>query len=258
MRLTVVVPTFNEADTIENSLREIERVLGPELSKDTELLIADDGSDPMPELVERLKKEIGFARLELLRNSPPVGKGLSLARAFERAQGRTVGFLDADLSTPATYILEALKVLEANEADLYIGSRRAMGANVVREQFWLKDVLGDALRVGVNAVIFRLGRKYSDTQCGFKFFKNQVAKVLYCNLVAYDGVTDVEILVRANLLGYRVCERGVEWCDTRESKRSLKRILIGDLKAITRIMWHYGVFEKKQIKDLRRFEKTLI
>src|SRR5690348_12763353 len=95
MRLTVVVPTYNEASTIENTLQEIGKALGPDLCRETEVLIADDGEDAMPALIERLQGSRTFAKLELMRNSPPVGKGLSLSRAFLGAAGNVVGFLDA-------------------------------------------------------------------------------------------------------------------------------------------------------------------
>ncbi|MBI3555560.1 MAG: glycosyltransferase [Deltaproteobacteria bacterium] len=249
--MSILIPTYNEGDIIEETLRKIAAALGPVLSAKTEVLVVDDGTDQLVEVVQKSKSGMGFRAIEVLRNSPPLGKGRSLARGFERARGLVVGFLDADLSTPPSYILTAFDKISNDQTDVFIGSRRHADSRVTREQSAIKDVLGDALSRAVNSFIFSGGTKYRDTQCGFKFFKNALAKVLYQDLVAGDGLTDIEILIRANVLMLRVTELGVVWSDVRESKRSLRRILWGELKSIGAIVLHYKLFSETQARKLK-------
>jgi glycosyltransferase involved in cell wall biosynthesis len=250
--LSVLIPTYNEADIIEDTLKAVAAALGDALARKTEVLVVDDGTDRLPDIVAKAREHLPLAAIEVLRNSPPLGKGRSLARGFEKARGEIAGFLDADLSTPPSYIKTAYDALKHDKADLFVGSRKALDSRVERKQSAAKDVLGNLLSLGVNAVIFSGGQKFRDTQCGFKFFKSEVAKTLYRDLVAGDGMTDIEVLVRANMLGLRVLERGVDWHDTRESKRRLSRILAGDLKALAAIIYHYRIFGGEQLRKLRK------
>lgn len=247
--LTLLIPTYNEEAIIGHALDEIQKALGLAMSRQTEVLIVDDGTDNLPEVVKALKTN--FGHLEVLRNSPPLGKGASLSLGFSKARGRFSGFLDVDLSTPPSYIPDAINVLRQNQADIFIGSRKLPESEISREQFFVKDILGHILGVVARSIIFLGMKKYNDTQCGFKFFKNEDAKVLFKDLLATDGLGDLEVLIRANLMGYRVKEQGVKWTDLRESKRTLRRILFGELKAISKILWTYKLGAATQRKILK-------
>jgi dolichyl-phosphate beta-glucosyltransferase len=240
LELSVLIPTYNEADIIVSAMGEIGKALGP-LAAQTEVIVVDDGTDNLPEVVRKSQNTLPFATVDVIRSTPAVGKGQSLVKGFQKAQAPIVGFLDVDLSTPPSYILKAVSEIHSGKIDAYIGSRWAQGANVTRDQFFLKDILGHMLGVIARGFIFYGMRNYKDTQCGFKFYRNPVAKQLYRDLVAPDGLNDLEILIRANILGIRVHEQGVVWTDIRESKRSLRRILLGEMKAILRILWTYRV-----------------
>jgi len=248
--LSLILPTYNEVEIIENALSEIARSLGPELANMTEVIIVDDGTDGLDKLVPVLAKKSEFQSLQVIRNSPLLGKGASIALGFEKARGDIVGFLDVDLSTPPRYILKALEILNSGIADVFIASRRGAGASVRRTQSLMKDFLGRLLSVLAHGIAFVGMRHYTDTQCGFKFFKNRTAKILYENLIVKGGLADIEMLLRANLLGINVIEYGVEWVDIRESKRKLSRILVEDIISMVRILINYKLAPSKQRKRL--------
>ncbi|MDZ4676538.1 MAG: glycosyltransferase [Oligoflexia bacterium] len=254
--MSLLIPTYNEAEVVIPALFEIQKELGSDLSSSTEVIIVDDGTDELPSLIEKNRSQYKFAALKVMRNHPPLGKGNSLAAGFIEASAPIVGFLDVDLSTPPRYIHEALKCIQDDRADIFIGSRRSEGSQVTRQQSALKDALGIVLGVVARNILF-LGMKfYPDTQCGFKFYKNHIAKILYRDLVAPDGLNDLEVLIRANLLGYRVFEKGVQWTDIRESKRSLSRIFVGEVKAIGRIMVKYHLFRSTQREILHKLSQN--
>lgn len=254
--LTLLIPTYNESDIVETALRRISEEFSPEVSKKIEVIFVDDGSDDLPEKVKKITDSLPFYNIEVIRSNPPIGKGASLAKGFASARAPLAGFLDVDLSTPPRYIKLALDALENGQCDAYIGSRRTLGAEVTRNQLVLKDILGFVLGWIARVLIWKDTRDYQDTQCGFKFFKTPVAKVLYRNLLAVDGLSDLEVLLRANLLGLKVIEKGVIWKDLRESKRTLRRILWGEVIAIVKVVFYYRVLglyslEKNRIENQR-------
>ncbi len=256
IELSLLIPTFNEADIIVHALTEISKEFSAEEKFKIEILIVDDGTDELTHVVEKMGNSLNFASVSVYRNSPPLGKGKSLALGFEKAKAPITGFLDVDLSTPPHYIKGAMKCIADNKADIYIGSRRGEGSHVDREQFFLKDILGKFLGVIARGIIFSGMRSYQDTQCGFKFFKTPLTHVLYHNLMAGDGLNDLEVLIRANLLGLRVQEKGVIWTDLRESKRSLRRILWGEMVAITKIIFKYKFSPGTQKAVLRKLSEA--
>jgi glycosyltransferase involved in cell wall biosynthesis len=249
--LSLLIPTYNEEAIIEEALTAIARELSDEVCQNTEVIVVDDGTDGLVDLVPQVACKLPFASVRVVRNSPPLGKGKSLTKGFEIAKGTVVGFMDVDLSTPPRYIPMAVEAIKSGKTDLFIGSRRAPGSEVKREQFFVKDILGKILGMVARAVIFQGMPSYQDTQCGFKFYRQGVTQVLYKDLVAPDGLNDLEVLLRANLIGYRVQEQGVQWSDLRESKRTLRRILFGEIVAIIRILWTYKVLAAQQRKRLR-------
>ena len=251
LALSLLIPTYNEEAIIEEALKAIARDLPRSLCEITEIIVVDDGTDGLEKLVPQIAGQFPFDSVRVIRNSPPLGKGKSLAKGFTEAKGTVVGFMDVDLSTPPRYIPIAFEAISSGKAEVFIGSRRAPGSSVKRQQFFLKDILGNLLGVIARAIIFQGMPSFQDTQCGFKFYPQGVAAVLYNNLVAPDGLNDLEVLLRANLIGYRVLEQGVEWCDLRESKRTLRRILFGELVAISRILWTYKVLASRQRKILK-------
>src|SRR3989344_4615231 len=97
IKLTVVIPTFNESDIIESSLKIISEDL-KEMTPHTEIIIADDGKDDLPEVIARCGESFGYASVIVMRNTKPLGKGQSIKRAFDVSRGHVVGFIDVDLS----------------------------------------------------------------------------------------------------------------------------------------------------------------
>ncbi len=257
MKLSLLIPTYNENDIIESTLTSIATALEPELAAQTEVIIVDDGSDALPKTISRITPKLPFAATRIIRNSPPAGKGKSLAMGVSAAKSPICGFIDADLSTPLSFVSLAFANLAGDQADIVIASRYSPGATVKRKQFWLKTLLGDTLRLFTQLFLFGYRRRYKDTQCGCKFFKTPIARLVFSNLVANDGMADIEVLMRANLLKLRVQEIGVNWSDTRESKRSLSRILLNDLRSLLSIAIEYKLFAHRQASRLSELERKL-
>src|SRR5689334_15087332 len=121
IELTIVIPTYNEGDIIESSLRIIGEALD-DLRPKTEIVIADDGKDDLPAVIEQIGKSFGFSAIRVMRNPIPIGKGGSIREAFKVSRGRIVGFIDVDLSVAPSYIHDAVREIRGGN-NISIASR---------------------------------------------------------------------------------------------------------------------------------------
>ena len=141
--LSVVMPVFNEEDTIEEIIR---RVLAVKMR--IELIVVDDVStDGTPAILDRLHKELGFVLLKQPRNS---GKGSALRRGFAAVTGDMMIIQDADLEySPEEYAL-LTPLITSGRADVVYGSR-FLGTHRV---FLLTHYLGNRLITFVTNVLY--------------------------------------------------------------------------------------------------------
>ncbi len=235
--LTVVIPTFNEGDIIEASLKRVSAELG-DLRSETEVIIADDGTDDLPAAVERCGVSCGFGAIRVIRNKTSLGKGDSIALAFRVAAGKVVGFIDVDFSVAPSYIHAALKEIQ-NGSDVCIASR--VGNRFKSDHSVMTSISASAFSFVHRRIIFGRKKNFRDTQCGFKFFKREVAVDLYRDLVASDGLADLEVLLKAVQKGYTVSEIEVPRINDREGKRKLSRIIAYETISLWRIYRKYRI-----------------
>lgn len=114
--LSVVMPVYNERDTIEEI---ITRVLGVPLR--TELIVVDDGSsDGTREILQRLHARHGFKLIVQPRNQ---GKGAALRRGFQEVTGDLVVIQDADLEYSPEEFPQLIELICQGRADVVYGSR---------------------------------------------------------------------------------------------------------------------------------------
>src|SRR5262249_32313921 len=113
--LSVVMPVYNERNTVEEIIR---RVLAVPMR--LELIVVDDGSgDGSGEILDRLQAELGFT---LLRQ-PNAGKGAALRRGFERVGGDLVVIQNADLEYSPEEFPSLVELILQGHADVVFGSR---------------------------------------------------------------------------------------------------------------------------------------
>lgn len=239
MELSVVIPAYNEARRIGPTLDRIRSYLQEDLP-DHEIILVDDGS--MDDTVS-VAQNAGGSSLRVLRNEKNLGKGAAVKKGMLEAQGDYILFTDSDLSTP----IEELRAFmeKAREGwDVVIASRNAKGANKEVKQPFFRQLLGR----GFPFLVRMLGLgAFSDTQCGFKLFRNEVAyKIL--PLQRREGFAfDVELLYLVRLKGFSLAELPVVWLDKEESKVFLLRDgwkMVGDLLRIRFDQWS-GKYGKK-------------
>jgi glycosyltransferase involved in cell wall biosynthesis len=189
--LTVVIPAYNEEETI---LRVIERVR--EVPFALQIIVVDDcSSDRTAELVQDLPG------VELLRHQRNQGKGAALRTGFARATGRIVVVQDADLEYDPTDIPDLVRPILAGHADVVYGSRLIGGRPQRVHLFWHK--VGNKTLSLVTNVLYNT--TLSDMETGYKAFTLEVLRAIE-PLHESDFRIEPELTAKICRGGFRVYE----------------------------------------------------
>lgn len=201
-KFSIIIPVYNEEKRIENSINQIK----DKLKKiEYEIIIVNDGStDNTQNILENLEKK--YKDIKIISYSKNRGKGYALRQGFMKAQGEFVLMIDADLSTPIETIFDLEKELE--EYDVIVGSRLLKTNKTIihgpisrrilrRISFWIRKLL------------FNL--EITDSQCGFKIFKNTIAKKIAEKMTIDRYGADLEKLIIAHNLTKKIIEVPVSW-----------------------------------------------
>lgn len=224
MKLSIIVPCYNEAKDILSKSELILKKMGT-LSIDSELILVNDGSKDKTTDVMRFVKGANIISYE-----PNRGKGGAVKAGIEAATGDYILFMDADLSTDLSAIDTVITHL--NEYDLIIGSRHHKESKMPIKQPFSRRFIGWCCRHIVN-MAFHF--HYSDTQCGFKAIRTSVAKYMASKQIINGFAFDVEYLYIAKLMKYSIKEIPVIWRDDRGSTVSPVKSSIRFFKDIRKI-----------------------
>jgi glycosyltransferase involved in cell wall biosynthesis len=200
--VSVIVPAFNEARRLPRSLptllAALRRIPG------AELIVVDDGSsDDTAAIATELLR--GVPDGQVVRLPWNSGKGVAVRTGVAVARGEAIVFMDADLSSDVGDLPLLLTALE--HAEVALGSRR-LGRVVERS---VSRRLGSWAFNHLTRALADLD--LADTQCGFKAFRRDEAKILF-SLARADGFGfDVEVLAIARAAGYRIVEVPVRWSE---------------------------------------------
>ena len=215
VEVSVILPMFNEADSIENCVHMVKSAL-ESFSRSYEIIIAEDGStDKTSEKARKLAA--GDERIIHLHSATRLGRGEALKRAIERSKGQVVSYVDADLSVdPAS--LKRLINTARGVGGMSTGSRLIKGSVVKR--YMLRKLLSNCYNLIVR-FLFHDG--VNDHQCGFKAFTRSLLE----NVHAENGgwIWDTEMIVRAKSLGYVIREIPIRCTDMRGSDKSKVKVL---------------------------------
>jgi dolichyl-phosphate beta-glucosyltransferase len=215
--LSVVVPAYDEEERIGPSLAAIGSYLGSKPFS-SEVIVVDDGSgDRTAEVARDILRSVPRGRI--MSREENVGKGHSVREGVLAAAGEVILFSDADLSTPITELDKFLPRLERGD-DVVIGSRALADSVIEVRQSRPRETMGKAFNLLVRMLVLR---GFRDTQCGFKAFRRAAAMDLFSRLRTTGFAFDVEILMLARRLGYRVAEVPVVWRNSPSSRVRLVR-----------------------------------
>jgi dolichyl-phosphate beta-glucosyltransferase len=217
---SLVIPAFNEAVRIGQTLRETLGYLQTS-SPESELIVVNDGStDATPEVVREIFAAPGAVATRLLEHSPNRGKGAAVREGLLAAT-RPIGlFSDADLSTPIEETPKLILPIAAGELDVAFGSRALDRGLIGHRQTWRREQGGRVFNLIVRVAT---GLPFWDTQCGFKAFRLDVFRPILERAKTDGFGFDVELLYLAYRAHLRIREIPVRWNHYEGSKISFLR-----------------------------------
>ncbi len=215
-KLTIVIPAFNEAKKIEATVNEVTEYLSGK-GYSYELIIVDDGSeDDTLDIIKRYKSINSNGNIKILENVSNKGKGYAVRNGIMQATGDYILFMDADNSTR---IFEIERVLPSFKEgfDIVIGSRRLKNVpgNIVISQPSYRHVLGE-IYIYISRLFFKISVR--DYNCGFKIFKNNVAKKIFSKQMMDDWSFDLETLFLVEKYCFKIKKVPVNWKHYKGSK----------------------------------------
>lgn len=239
--VSVVIPAFNEERRLPQTLARVDDYFQIQ-SYATEILVVDDGSgDGTARVVDLFARE--HPRVRLIQNDHR-GKGYTVRTGMLAARGHIVLFSDADLSTPVEEIEKLLPWFERGY-DIVIGSREGLGAQRIKEPFY-RHIMGRVFNFIVQTLTVR---GIQDTQCGFKAFRDEVARDVFSRMQLYGDNTkpihggmvtafDVEVLFIGYKSGYRIKEVPVQWRYGTETKVNPLKDSYRNFRDVLMVRWN--------------------
>ncbi|MEE8568452.1 MAG: glycosyltransferase family 2 protein [Anaerolineales bacterium] len=189
MKLSIVMPVYNEHATIEEILSRVEAV-----GLADEIVIVDDGStDGTRELLHELASKYPITNLIMHQHNQ--GKGAAVRTGIQAARGELILIQDADLEYDPRDYPTLLKPIEEGVADVVYGSR-FLGAPRRSTMFW-HMVANKLLTLFTNILYNSI---LSDMETGYKLFKSEVIKSIPLRARRFD----FEPEVTAKLLKRRI------------------------------------------------------
>lgn len=167
MKLSVVIPAYNEAENLPKTISEIYDELVKE-NIEHEILVSNDNSeDNTAEVIEKLERK--YPTMRHVFNSHPNGYGYAVRRGLENFNGDCVVITMADLSDDPKDIVKYYRKMQETGCDMVFGSRWMKGAKVVdypKKKLWLNRLVNNCIR-------FMFFFKYNDVTNGFKLFSKE-------------------------------------------------------------------------------------
>ncbi len=235
-KLTLVIPAYNEAQRLGATLDAVAAYLS-QAGIDANVIVVDDGSTDGTADVAAQYAVSGHP-VDVITLPGQRGKGAAVRAGMLAADADVIGFVDADLSTPLDELPRALDAFDRGH-DVAIGSRALSRSRLLRAQSPARRVSAWFFR-GIAPITAGL-HGIPDSQCGFKFFRRDVAQELFAATVVERWVFDVEVLRLAVHRGYRVAQIPVAWRDHPGSRLRLTRVAFGVLRDLVRIRLRFAL-----------------
>lgn len=201
-KISVIMPAYNESGHIYKNIKETFEVF-QKTRRGFEIIVVDDGStDSTCEEAERAASEVpGVKVVHYALNN---GKGNALKEGFRHATGDYVVFLDSDLDLHPGQLHRLFRVMRNCRADVVIGSKHHPRSKL--DYPAARKVISRVYALILKA-LFNLPLR--DTQTGLKVFNIDVLKKVFPKVLSKRYAYDLELLVNATHLGYRVAEAPV-------------------------------------------------
>lgn len=194
VRLSLVVPTFNEGKNVAELVRTLDELLRGVLGDRHEIIVVDDDSpDRTWEIAERLGDEI--PSLRVMRRERERGLSTAVVRGWQIARGDVLAVIDGDLQHPPELALDLWREIEAG-ADLAVGSRHVTGGGVSDWALHRRMLSRGAQAIGL-AVLPRVVARVSDPMSGYFMVRRRAIADRELSPLGYKIL--IEVLARGDI-----------------------------------------------------------
>ena len=223
--LTVIIPVYNEENTISEILQRVLHVLPP----GTEIVVVNDGS--RDHTADALREFLGCPQVVLLTQETNQGKGMAIRRGLEVATGEFVIVQDADLEYDPREISGLLAPLINGESDVVYGSRYL---NTGARQ-WSRLIHETVIELLNLSSRWLYGLRLTDEATCYKAFRRE--DLLRMNLECCRFEFCPEVTAKAGRLGLKIVERPISY----KPRTTLegKKIRWTDGLSAFQTLWHY-------------------
>jgi glycosyltransferase involved in cell wall biosynthesis len=212
MDISVIIPTYNEENSISEIVKKVLRLNFNGLEK--EVIIVDDGSsDRTPDILKEFSNSKG---LKIVTHTKNIGKGAAIKTGMKNSTGAVIALQDSDLEYDPAYLPELVQEIMMG-ADVVYGSRFLGKVENMNPLFYLGNkFLSLATRILYKTTI-------TDMETGYKIFKKEV--VADMELVSNGFEIEPELTAKILKRGYKIKEIPINY---RARRKLEKKITIKD------------------------------
>ena len=201
MKLSILIPVYNEEKTIERLLKKVNEISILDVEK--EIIVIDDGStDRTNKLIEKLHKE---GKIILIKHDRNQGKGAAIRSGLNHATGDYTIIQDADLEYDPADIASLLTPIIEKKTEVVYGTRLRRLPNFKRDERTIRffiHYIGNKMLSIITSVFY--GQWITDMETGYKLIPTKVMKTLKLNSTGFE--MESEITAKLLKKRYRIYE----------------------------------------------------
>ncbi len=212
MKILIALPVYNEEIILAKNVQTVLGFCRSNLVNDDFIIIIanNNSTDQTAKIADELSLQNQELKHLFINQK---GKGLAISSAWQKYEADLYCFMDADLATDLSALLEATRAIQLG-VDLAIGSRFHPQSQV--ERSWQRRFVSQCYRLFFKT-LFNL--KINDFPCGFKMITRQVRDQVLQNILNKGFFWDTEMLVLADKQNFKIVEIPVIWREKNDQNR---------------------------------------
>lgn len=226
--LTVIIPAYNEAQRLPQTLGGLSDYLG-QWGVDYRVMVVDDGSsDGTSDLVAEWGSHFTVIR------QPNGGKGSAVRNGMLRATGRVVAFTDADLPYDLDALRHGYDQIDDQSVEVVFGARDLRESTTTVSRRLARRLAHEVFRQCMRVLV---SREVGDTQCGLKIFSHRAAHEIFSRCVINGFAFDAEVVYLTHALGLSFSRISVTLVNEYATTISLTRHALPMLGDVLALRW---------------------